>query len=86
MISMSIDISFTRGTTLLPYPRSETSPSCSSEKFNFIRVGIRNVLVPTYNSVSQNDYEGANFTLAIGNKNVPLEKLISIDMLTIQLN
>ena len=31
--------------------------------------------------VKINDYEGANFTLANGNRNVPLEKLISIVML-----
>ena len=39
-----------------------------------------------YNIVSQKDYEGANFNLANGNRNVSLEKLISIDMLIIELN
>ena len=30
--------------------------------------------------VKINDYEGANFTLANGNRNIPLEKLTSIDI------
>ena len=38
------------------------------------------------NKVSQNNYEGTNFTLANDNRNVPLEKLISTDILIIQLN
>ena len=42
------------------------------------------VLVPTYKHISENGYEGANFTLGNGNRNVPLEKLMSIDMLIIQ--
>ena len=70
----------------MPYPRSEMSPSCSSEKCNFLQVGIKNVYVPTNKKVSQNNYEGANFNLANGNRNIPLEKLILIDMLIIKLN
>ena len=38
-----------------------------------------------YKYFSQNDYEGANFVLGNGNRNVPLEKLMPIDMLIIQL-
>ena len=45
------------------------SPSCSSEKCNFLRVGIKHVLVPMSKKTSQNDYE-ENFTLANGNINV----------------
>ena len=60
------------------------SSSCLSEKCNSVRVGIKNVLVPTFDKMSQNDYEGANFTLANGNRNVHFETLMSIDMLIIQ--
>ena len=37
---VSINIIFSRGTTLSPYLRSEMSPSCSSEKWNFLGEGI----------------------------------------------
>ena len=43
-------------------------------------------VIPTNKKVSQNNYEGANFNLANGNRNIPLEKLILIDMLIIKLN
>ena len=41
--------------------------------------------IQLYKGVCQHDYKGANATLRNGNKVVPLEKRMPIDMLIIQL-
>ena len=56
------------------------SPSCPYEKWIYYVQEFNYVPIPTYKCLHQNDYTGANFTMTNDNRNIPLEKLISIDM------
>ena len=61
------------------------SLKCSFEKCISYEDEFTYILIPTCISLSQNSHEGAEFTRGNGNKMVPLEKLMPIDMLIIQL-